>query len=294
MATRLYLPSSGASPLASLAVGAMWETTSDVFFRAPTATAKTNTAISQFVDKPACATGQQEVFGQWVSAPLAAAHDFTAGETVSLVVSCMEGSTSANAHLAFCVRVVSGDGATQRGVLASQETYSTEFATSQATRIISGRALASVSAQVGDRIVIEIGIHSNTGVTSYWLYERFGDPSATGDFALTADLATDLCPWVELSPTLPFSGSTVDDDLAGSHRVMAWAAADDLDGSHLVCAWSDDDLDGSHLVYGVDDLSGSHLLWVAVDDDLAGSHRVYAWADDDLSGLHFLVEAGRP
>jgi hypothetical protein len=321
LATRFYLPSGGSSPLASLAVGSTWEQTVSAFFRAPAVLTKTNTALTTFGAAVQGVTPtSQSVFGQWVSAPLAAAHDFTTSETASIVVRGAENTYLLNAFLAYCIRVVSGDGSTERGVLRMQGAFTSDgewgIAAYWDTRIFSAQALAAVSAQAGDRIVIEIGHHIN-GVLSGTGYLRFGDPSATDDYALTRGLTTNLCPWVELSPTLTFAGSTVDDDLDGSHRVMAWAAADDLDGSHLVCGVDDlggshrlltwaadddidgshrvmlwaaaDDLDGSHFVYGVDDLTGSHRVLAWASDDLVGSHRVLAWASEDLTGSHRLL-----
>ena len=118
---------------------------------------------------------------------------------------CKEANYAANAHLAYIARVVSGDGATVRGVLKSQTGFASEWSTMAATRIFSAAALAAVEAQAGDRIVIEVGATSWSGSNAYLLTMRYGDPTATDDFELTAALTTDLCPWVELSPTLSFS-----------------------------------------------------------------------------------------
>jgi hypothetical protein len=47
---------------------------------------------------------------------------------------------------------------------------------------------------------------------------RFGDPTGTADFALTGDLTTDLCPWVELSANLTFTGAATGPPPADTRR----------------------------------------------------------------------------
>jgi hypothetical protein len=120
---------------------------------------------------------------------------------------CAETTLSGDTHLAYVVRVVSGDGAVIRGVIGLYHATSTEYplVASAATRIHSARVngATAFSSQAGDRIIIELGLHGVTPALES-IQMRFGDPSATGDFALTAGLTTDLCPWVELSRTVVF------------------------------------------------------------------------------------------
>ena len=203
MATRFYLPVSGTSPLNALAVATSWEHSGANFFRAPAVTAKSNSALTDKLGSFPDATTDQMCWGQWVSKPIAA-FSFLTSHTISMVVRGLEANANADAHLAYTVRVVSGDGTVDRGTIAEFHATSTELLTTAATRIHSARALNNnVSAQNGDRIVIELGSHGVTPSTDNVTW-RFGDPSATADFALTAALTTDLCPWVELSPTLTF------------------------------------------------------------------------------------------
>ena len=72
-----------------------------------------------------------------------------------------------------------------------------------ATRIRAATAITGFSAAAGDRLVLEIGIHGVTPANEI-MQMRIGDPTAAADFALTAALTTDLCPWGELSQTLTF------------------------------------------------------------------------------------------
>ncbi len=204
MATRFYLPSSGTSPLAALALASgKWDSSGATFFRAPTAITKTqNSALTNFANTfPSTAT-QQMCYAQWVS-PQIEAHEFTIAETYAWVIRNVEGNAAVDATTAYNIRVVSGDGVSLRGTLIS--TYAGgEFATTAATNAATAVFTANVSAQYGDRIVIEMGARGLTPSIDYTATMRFGDPSATADFALTSGLTTDLCPWVELSPTLTF------------------------------------------------------------------------------------------
>jgi hypothetical protein len=122
---------------------------------------------------------------------------------------CAETTTSGDTHLAYVIRVVSGDGGTIRGVIGLYHATSTEFAlvASAATRIHSARTdgATAFSSQVGDRIIVEIGLHGVTPALEA-IQMRKGDPVASPplDFALTAGLTTDLVPWVQLSRDVVF------------------------------------------------------------------------------------------
>jgi hypothetical protein len=147
---------------------------------------------------------------------MTAAYDWTTSDTVSMVIKCAESIPQGDSHLSYVVRVVSGDGATIRGIVGALLATSTEYPTSLATiatRIHNARTdgASNFSSQVGDRIIIEIGHHGVTPDTGATVYHNFGDPSATADYALTAGLTTDLCPWVELSRTVTFAALTTEE-----------------------------------------------------------------------------------
>lgn len=231
MATRFYLPASGTSPLASQAVDSTWEGSASTFFRAPLGTSKTNTALTNFAAVFGSTATRQDCWAQWASEPLSRCHRFTTADTISMVVRGLEDNAAVDGHLAYVVRVVSGDGSVVRGTLATYMATSTELTTSALTRIHNARAFAgSVIAFAGDRIVVEIGSHGVTPSTSYNLTWRFGDPTGTSDFALTAGLTTDLCPWVEFSQTLSFGS------ISATMPVEIAAYSTDSSGSSAVSA----------------------------------------------------------
>jgi len=207
MATTFYLPSSGSAPLGSLAVDANWERT-DGLVRLPCATSKANTALTTTQQTWPGTTTVQWVWYQFQSAPLAAPYTWTAADTVSMVLGKLaETTNSGDTHLAYSIRVVSGDGATVRGTMGLYHATSTEFPlmASAATRIHSARTngATAFTSYAGDRVIIELGLHGVTPAAQL-IQMRVGDPSATSDFALTAALTTDLCPWVQLSKDLLF------------------------------------------------------------------------------------------
>jgi len=207
MATRFYLPNTGTSPLPSLARAGGWEGAVGSFFRAPLGTAKTNTTLGNQTGSFLTTADRQDCVAQWVSGPMQA-NLFSNADTVSMVVRVSEADALTDAHLAYTIRVVSNDGSVERGVVAAHMTTSTEFPITDAnaaTRIHNARAFTggNIQGQDGDRLVIELGAHG-VSPAGYTFRLQWGDPSATADFALTVDLVTQLCPWVEISPTLVF------------------------------------------------------------------------------------------
>ncbi len=235
MATRFYLPISGTPPLGSLAVDSNWELT-DNLTRLPCFTTKQNTALTQVSAVWSAVVTQQWCWRQWQSEPMAAAYNWTTADTVSMVIKCAESVAQVDSHLAYVIRVVSGDGSVIRGVIGLYHATSTEYPTSLATiatRIHSARVngATNFSSQIGDRIIIEIGHHGVTPSLAT-VYHNYGDPSGTGDFALTEGLTTDLCPWVELSRTISFGSQSIEEasTLAVSNKtVVALSEVSDQD-----------------------------------------------------------------
>ena len=216
MATRLYLPSSGTPPLTSLAVDSNWELSTGLV-RLPCSITKSNTALTDSVRTWASATTQQWVWWQFQSATLAEGYSWTTSDTVSLVIRGLEANLACDSHVVYSVRVVSADGSTVRGTVGLYHATSTEFTTSALTRIHNARTTGATNftSYAGDRIIIELGLHGVTPSTAYTNTLRIGDPTATSDFALTAGLTTDLCPWVQLSRDVIFGNARIAASIGG-------------------------------------------------------------------------------
>lgn len=221
MATRFYLPVGGSPPTLP-AFTSSWESSVSAQ-RWPAVRSKSNTALAQYVKRFPSTTTQQMLFHQWISEPLSANQSISG--TMSMVVKTYEGNAAVDSHLAFVLKVMQGDSTTLvRGTLLQYHATSTEKTTAWQTRIHSARAITTVNALAGDRIVIEIGSHGVTPSTAYDDGLKFGDPSATNDYALTSGLTTDLCPWVELSATLTFGTPATPQLLAGAVAATSAAA----------------------------------------------------------------------
>ena len=201
MATRFYLPLSGAAPT-SPTVSTMWDGNCSAFARYMAVTTKVNSALANVVALFGFTGTRQICWHQWVSDTLDV--DQTISGTMSAVVRGLENATNADLHLAVSIRVLQGDTSTLRGVLRNQGATVTEYVTTAATRIHNALAVTSVNALAGDRIAIEVGFHGLTPAPGATGTLRFGDPTGTADFALTSGLTTDLCPWVQLSANITF------------------------------------------------------------------------------------------
>jgi hypothetical protein len=210
VATRLYFQSTGSAPFSPAFADGGWERDSSVYAAYRTSTAKWNSALTTLSSVFGATTTTQTRYGAWVSPPLNVAQ--TISGTFSLVVGkCAETTTGGDAHLAYAVRVVDSAG-THRATLATVMATSSEFplVASAATRIHNGTAISSFAANAGDRLVLEIGIHGVTPANEV-MQMRFGDPTGSADFALTAALTTDLVPWGELSENITFGTPAVED-----------------------------------------------------------------------------------
>ena len=204
MATRLYMPAVVGAPAAPIApaVDTAWERSSSTFYRAKTATTKSNTSLADASAQFASTATSQTCWAQFVSEALDV--DQTITGTMSMVIRGSEASLAEDLHLAFSLRVIT-PALGVRGQLLLFHATSTEFGTIPQTRIHSARALTSVAALAGDYIVMEVGFHGVTPANANPSgVLRFGDPTAGADFALTSGLTTDDVPWFELSQNITF------------------------------------------------------------------------------------------
>lgn len=208
MATRLYLQSTGAAPFSPAIADGGWERDSAAYVVRNMATVKANTALTTLSAVFGATATSQTRYATFVSDTLDTAQSISG--TFSMVIGkCAETTANGDAHLAYALRVTSGVGV-HKAVLATSMTTGTEFplVASAATRIFSAVAVTTFSAAAGDRLVLEIGIHGVTPANEI-MQMRVGDPTATADFALTAALTTDLCPWAELSANLTFGAPAI-------------------------------------------------------------------------------------
>jgi hypothetical protein len=204
VATRFYCQMNTLDSPISPAVDAGWEVSAGIG-RALMRTqgqARLNITLGTKTKAGSGVSGQDSTAWQLVSFPLYAQ---TISGTVSGIFRCNETNLTDNYNASFAARVFSADGLTSRGTLLTVYGGGTELPTATATILFpagSPATLTPVDAQLGDRIVIEVGFNqTSTSVANMGIV--FGDSAAT-DYALTEGLTTLLNPWIEFSQDISF------------------------------------------------------------------------------------------
>lgn len=212
MATRIYLPSSGAAPI-SPAFAAGWGITGSAARRGAVRTPSGTSHTTKTVAETSSAV-VDVLIAQYVLADALAAQ--TISGTVKGQALAYESATGADARAQITIRVVSADGLTVRGTLLDFDTgalvdeLSTAGENAQFPRG-GAQALSPVAAQAGDYLVIEIGYRAhNTTSTSRSAGITFGD-AAAGDLpeAFGGSSGAFARPWIEFSAALVFAGDPV-------------------------------------------------------------------------------------
>jgi hypothetical protein len=206
MATRFYLPSTGAADITP-AFSTWTETTGADRLRCVTtkiASALTNKTQGH------SATGANSTFlsRMYVSWPLAA--QSLGASTIKGSIRVLESAANDNLDaMRLAVRIVSADGNTFRSPVVYGPANSTvgEFATTlRSKRLATGGATGAVTITAGDRVVIEIGTTNTASGTSLSDTINYGDDAAADLDDSEADTGADN-PFVELAANLVFLAS---------------------------------------------------------------------------------------
>lgn len=209
MATRFYLPSSGAAAV-NPAFSAEWEHQNNV--RRPMSTAKSDTAllaISYSPDAVDHIANEDALFGQFISEPLAA--QTIAAQVVKLQMQCSEIIAQNNLFMTWKLFLCNNDGSTIKETLLAIRRDGTEVATSATNRSDSANTSAA-DCEDGDRIVLEIGLGGLP--TAAGGVEGHNGNIRTGDVIALPDLPEDDTqtgaghnPWLEFADDLTFQGA---------------------------------------------------------------------------------------
>lgn len=197
MATRFYLPSSGAAPI-SPAFMAWGQTTSADRLAA----VKVKIASAMTSKATANSSSIQTILNrQYVYGPLAAQ---TINGNVKGQLRGSESNNAMDAVAAIGIRIVTPAGATRATLLAitAPVLAGNEYTTSLTNRnTLVSTALTSGDATAGDYLVIEIGASQTATSANRSVSQSFGDDSATD---LPEDQTTTATnnPWVEFSVTI--------------------------------------------------------------------------------------------
>jgi len=208
MATRIYLPSSGAAPVTPQT----WNFANQINpLTFAGVLAKINSAMASKLEATGTVSPIAKAMLRYVIGPLSA-QNFLVTDTVRLQMRAMESNAGANANYAIAVKIIKPDG-TDRAVLLAQ--VASDLASSPyefLTALTNRRAynasevqpipLAAGSAVAGDYLVIELGFRSATS-TSRNITLRYGDNSA---YDMEDDTASvnDYAPWVQFSNNISF------------------------------------------------------------------------------------------
>lgn len=167
MATRFHVASTTAADISPV-YDAEWENTASAVRRAMSLAGANQTITSgSFTDSTATAN-RDVLYVQFVSDAIAPGP--IAG-TLKGQVWANEFATNQDLRIQMIVRVVSDDGSTFRGTLYGPDTagLSSEFATSATNRKAprgGAAALSPVTAQLNDRIVIELGLRKHAALST--------------------------------------------------------------------------------------------------------------------------------
>ena len=192
MATRFYLPSTGAAAV-SPAYGSWAD---DPNSRLALVRTKISSAMT---DQSASAGAGTCGARQYVSEPLAAQ---TISGTVKCYIRCRELDAGDNCTSRLLIRVCNNAGTAYTGTLLSLAHYGTsaEFNTSlRNIAFANGDTLSSLAINEGDRLVVELG-NNNEGANETTRL-NFGDNSGT-DLGENETETTANNPWIEFSADL--------------------------------------------------------------------------------------------
>lgn len=198
--TRFYLPSTGTSPLTSLAADAGWEDTS-ILTRNKLITTKISSAfVSDSFDDNNAAT-RDILFRQYVSDPIAA--QTISAQTLKFQIRSAIQLSGNSMLTSIGVRVVSNDGATVTGTILAVTRDGTVLTSTLTNRQFTATT-TQVVASANDRIVVEIGTGGDpSGSNDHDTLLRVGDASAS-DLSEDDTSTTDNNPWVEFANPITF------------------------------------------------------------------------------------------
>lgn len=197
MSTRFYIHRTG--PSVSLTPNGAWDDTAGLIRGRLRKQKDTLTQTSVSRTETSTDATFDALLTQYTSDPLDTAQSISG--TFDLCAAFFESNADANMVPHIHVWVSQGDTSTPRGVLLTDFVDTQEFATTDTGLQIPQQTLSSVSAQVGDRIVVEIGYQAqNTTATGRTGRVRHGGNDATDMSA--GDTTTSHPGWCEFGTTI--------------------------------------------------------------------------------------------
>ena len=204
MPTRFYFPSTGSAAV-SPAFSGSWDNTDDATRLPLVEDTASSTAMATTKYRDNSNQNQNHLIHQWVSVPIDA--QTIAAQTFEFQMRCLELDTVDNMVITIGARVVSNDGSTVTGTLFDVTRDGTEMATGTLTNRRFTVTTTEVTANAGDRIVIEVGCGGDPqGGGNHDADIRIGDNGAADLAEDDADTDDDN-PWIEFPNTISFQTS---------------------------------------------------------------------------------------
>lgn len=205
--TRFYLPPVRAAAVTPAAASS-WHVSGEMRSRKLATDFDTDTP-TWFTTTPLAITAgtpQNVAMWQHVSDPLPA--QFLHG-AAAFVAPISESQSGSDAYLRVVIRLVSGDGTTERAVLFDQ-TDTLEASSLDNSRVVDG-FLVGAQAQEGDRLVVEWGVRHAAGLTGSWTARAYTNAQDTYTDHSGADNESSSTkrPWLQLDGDV-FNPSTTD------------------------------------------------------------------------------------
>lgn len=207
MATRLYLPSSGSSAIVPAQTQGWDGTVSTGLGQYAAVTTPIASTMTGKGHVDGNATDQDIVFFQYVYGPLAA--QTIAAQTVKWQIGASETNAQNNLFTAIMLYTTAADGITKHQLTAAVERDATEIVAFIVTNRGHSFTTTSVAADVGDYLVIEIGVGGDPGVGgTHSSTVRNGD-SAGSDLPEDDSSTSNWNPWVEFANDLALTTGTI-------------------------------------------------------------------------------------
>lgn len=206
MATKFYLPSSGAAAATPAWSTSWYNATGFSAEKLAAVTAKANSGLVTKTLTEADVTDRHFAVGMWVSDMLAA-QTIANGTVITGSMQASEDNTKNNLSLHWIIRLVGSDGTTYGNTVVAFSDDATEANATLRSLAFTNTLSGGVSVTAGDRLVIELGIGGDpaSGGGSHNSTMRIGETTAGADLAYTdADASTTAVPWINFSNSLVF------------------------------------------------------------------------------------------
>ena len=226
MATKIYLPSSGAAAVTPSTWNHAYQASTTYTIKG--VLSKSSTAHTTRRTATGTTNPYTQAVMRYVIGPLSAVQ---ISGTVNLVMQAYESNAGANATFSIAVKIIQPDGSDRSVLLAATasdlaggvQEFTTTLGSRRAYDVSENRPI-TLTAQTptsGDYLVIEIGFRSATGTTRN-VDLRHGDTGANDLSDAEAD-TNDYCPWVDFSGTISWLQTLVVSECSHAHAPDAIA-----------------------------------------------------------------------